>query len=622
MSPLTILPGRLFAVGEVVERRPDAPGSRAVFPLAATANPLTLLPIVYGWTPEATGAPELVPDRTRHLHPAGVIPAWALDDVPFGIGLLQVPQLTFVYSNRVYESWFQPDRRPIVGKRLQEALVAAPQVVSIFQQVAEDGVPRHFNDAEFVGLRNRPVELPGGATRWDWSVWPIKGSGGEVTHLLVSGYDVTAPALDRLRLGQSHEAGIRALMEVSRVAGVSGSIEEFFGELSAIVARVVHASKVLFARASGGNLVVQPATHGFDDSLLVSLAVPCAPDGDGIADRVVFRDEVFRASIDKSPEFETYRPALAVMDVRDAISVSWRVGELRLGLVAAFNSTRGGGFEYDDLYLLKTAAAAAGLVWHHRDLQARLAAAQDEEHRKLRQAADEMAALEHRKAEFLRFASHEMRGPLSILRAYLSLLGTDSKAVFSSPSETNAVMRAKVDELTRVVDQILEVSRLEDPTVSLDLSTFDLRDVVREAVLKVKSTQSTEHAVRLDAGTHPVQVRADRERISMILANLLDNAFKYSPPRTTVGCEVRTTGDQVEVRVSDQGHGIDANDLPKLFNRFSRVGGAEATAIPGTGLGLYLCREAARLHHGDIRVMSEPGKGSSFILVLPMDASS
>lgn len=531
----------------------------------------------------------------------------ALDDLPVGIGLLSVPELRFVYANRLYESWYQADRRPLVGRDLEHALVAAPQVVEIFQEVAADGKAAHFHNAEFVGLRNRPSVLPGDVTVWDWSIWPLKNPLDKVTHLLVSGYDVTEAALDRLKADRAHEEGARALLEVSRVAGTSGSIEEFFGELSATVAKVVGARKVLFASAQNGVLAIQPNSHGFDDAMLAGITVPCSPEGTGLADLIAYHDDVFRRSIDASPEFDPYRGALELMDVSNAIAVSWRVGDLRLGLVAAFNSIKPEGFSDHDIYLLKTASMAAGLVWQHRQDETRLAEVQEQERERL-------AALERAKADFLRMASHEMRGPINVVSVYASILAEASSAEVQAPA---SAINAKIRELNRIVDQVLEVSRLEDPSLALELSTFDLRVTAAQAKNEVVAgAQGREMALSLP--TDPVLVYANPGRMLMIIQNLLDNALKYSPGGGSVTCTVKAVGPKAEVTVSDQGIGIAREDIPKLFHRFSRVSEEDTEGIPGTGLGLYLSRESARLTGGDITVESEPGEGSTFKLVLPL----
>lgn len=551
-------------------------------------------------------------------YPESSVPGWALAEVPFGIALLTVPDLTIVYANRLYESWYQPDRRPIIGKHLQEALAAAPQVVDTFREVAARGEPAHFHDSEFVGLKGRPVVLPGDVTRWDWSIWPLRNAAGAVTHLLVSGYDVTASAYDRLQLGRAHEEGIRALLEISRVADVSGSLEDFFGELASAIAGLVGANKVLFARADGGAMFVQPRTFGFNDDVLAGLSVACSPNGEGLADRIVYHDAVFRASIDASPEFEAYRGALELMDVADAIAVGWRAGDLHLGLVAAFNSRREGGFNEEDLHILRTSSMAAGLVWQHREAELRLAKAQRDETSRLTAAAERMSALERTKADFLRLASHEMRGPLSVVSVYASMLAEGSLGqVSDAVHESGVIIATKIRELSRMVDQILEASRLDDPTLRLDLSTFDVREIVPHAIEQVDERRQLQHPLRVDIGADPVFVRADRDRVLMIVANLIDNAIKYSPQGGEIQCVTLRSGGRALIRVSDHGIGIAAGDLPRLFARFSRVGGARTEAIPGTGLGLYLCKEAARLQGGDVTVVSTLGEGSTFTLELP-----
>lgn len=541
----------------------------------------------------------------------------ALDDLPVGIGLLECPDLTFVYANSVYESWYQADRRPLAGHRLEDALVAAPQVVQTFRDAATAGKPVHFHNAEFVGLKHRPYVLPNDVTMWDWSIWPLKGPDGQVTHLLVSGYDVTAAAIDRLNAELAHEEGVRALLEVSRTAGSKGSMEDFFGELSGKVARVVGAGKVLFATAHDGVLTLQPSSHGFEDSALRDLALPCSPNGTDLADRIVYHDYVFRANIDSSSLFDPYRPVINVMDVSNGAAVSWRVGDLRLGVVAAFNSTSPEGFSDRDVYLLKTAAMAAGLVWQHRQDEARLARAQGHERTRLQAAADQMAALERAKADFLRMASHEMRGPINVVSVYSSLLGEAERGGHTGAVRDAArAINDKIRELNRMVDQVLEVSRLEDPGMRLDLTTFDVRDVAARACDEV-SALAGETRVSVKLAAEPILVHADRDRVQLILQNLLDNAIKYSPAGGDVRCVVQRRDHSAEVVISDQGIGIAQADLPKLFGRFSRVRGEETEGIPGTGLGLYLSREAARLLGGDLTVESEPGRGSMFRLQLP-----
>jgi two-component system sensor histidine kinase BaeS len=120
----------------------------------------------------------------------------------------------------------------------------------------------------------------------------------------------------------------------------------------------------------------------------------------------------------------------------------------------------------------------------------------------------------------------------------------------------------------------------------------------------------------------PVVVNADEARLETAVKNLLDNALKYSPNGGEVECSVAVEGARAVVSVRDQGLGIAADDMSRLFTRFGRIVTAENSHIPGTGLGLYLARELVRMQGGDITATSASGEGSVFTLWLPLPESS
>jgi signal transduction histidine kinase len=231
--------------------------------------------------------------------------------------------------------------------------------------------------------------------------------------------------------------------------------------------------------------------------------------------------------------------------------------------------------------------------------------------------ADRMAQVERVKSEFLRLASHELRGPLSVLSGYLSMM-EEGSAPPDQLARILAVLTAKVAEMNRLVDQMLETARLEDGRLQLDREPVDLVALITEAVRATLPMGAPRHTVVIDADGGAVPIHVDPGRIVTVLANLVGNAVKYSPGGGEVRCTVATDGDRVMVRVSDEGMGIAAADLPRLFTRFGRVVTRENSHIAGTGLGLYLSRELARMHGGDITVESQPGRGSAFTLRLPL----
>jgi signal transduction histidine kinase len=163
---------------------------------------------------------------------------------------------------------------------------------------------------------------------------------------------------------------------------------------------------------------------------------------------------------------------------------------------------------------------------------------------------------------------------------------------------------------------MLETARLEHDTFDLYRDTFDLTDVVQEQ-LDVARPLSSNHRFTLASNGEPMLVQGDRARIGTIVSNLLDNAVKYSPDGGEVCCTVRSLGSHVCLSVRDEGMGIAPEHIATLFTRFGRLPTETNVTIPGTGLGLFLCREIATRHGGEVTVKSKPGLGTEFTLTLP-----
>jgi len=182
-------------------------------------------------------------------------------------------------------------------------------------------------------------------------------------------------------------------------------------------------------------------------------------------------------------------------------------------------------------------------------------------------------------------------------------------------------MSAKGGEMNALIEQMIEAARLEDGRLMLRPAEADLCHIATVAVDSARVDGTRE--IGLECPDQPVVVQVDAERIQTILANLISNAIKYSPNGSPINCEVTVRGGVARVSVKDSGIGIAKEDLPILFTRFGRVSTPETDHLPGTGLGLYLGRQLARLHGGEITVDSDPGRGSTFTLHLPVsDATS
>jgi PAS domain S-box-containing protein len=243
-------------------------------------------------------------------------------------------------------------------------------------------------------------------------------------------------------------------------------------------------------------------------------------------------------------------------------------------------------------------------------------AARDAEAAQLREHADRMAELERTKTEFLNLASHELRGPLSVLRGYNSMLHDGTIPASQVPAVAR-ILETKLAQMDLLIEQMLETARLEHDGFELFHQSFDLRDAAQEQV-DVFRAIAQDHTIVMAADVRPVIVEGDRARVCTIITNFLDNAVKYSPQGGEICVSAGFRGDHAFVSVRDPGIGIATEHVGMLFRRFGRLPTDENVTIPGTGLGLFLCREIARRHGGDITVQSKPGVGAEFTLALPL----
>jgi signal transduction histidine kinase len=232
--------------------------------------------------------------------------------------------------------------------------------------------------------------------------------------------------------------------------------------------------------------------------------------------------------------------------------------------------------------------------------------------------AERLADLERTKTQFLNLASHELRGPLTVLMGYLSLL--EDGAFGEVPAELAATLPAinsRISEMDALITAMLETARLEDDRLELTFSAEDLCEIAVEAIGRAEAFIEHGQQVTFERPAGRLPVTVDRARITLAVGNLLSNALKYSVDHTDVHCEVRLENEEAVVAVTDRGIGIAEEDLPILFTRFGRVRRHPAVrAIPGTGLGLFLARELVRAHGGEITVESTAGEGSTFMVRL------
>jgi two-component system, OmpR family, phosphate regulon sensor histidine kinase PhoR len=232
----------------------------------------------------------------------------------------------------------------------------------------------------------------------------------------------------------------------------------------------------------------------------------------------------------------------------------------------------------------------------------------------------ELKKMDQIRRDFVANVSHELRTPLSILRGYIETLLDNPKTAREELSRILGVMERHSKRLDLLAQDLLTLAQLESANPNLQLGNVDLSNLFKEVIRDWEKKLATKQlSVIVDVPPDMPTVRADRVRLEEALYNLLDNAVKYSPEHGEIGLVGRRRDKQIVLSVSDNGIGIDKEDLPRIFERFYRADKARtAENIGGTGLGLAIVKHVAQLHGGHVEAESELGKGTTIRVVLPL----
>lgn len=219
-----------------------------------------------------------------------------------------------------------------------------------------------------------------------------------------------------------------------------------------------------------------------------------------------------------------------------------------------------------------------------------------------------------KKDEFISMASHELKTPVTSLKVFTEILLMDA-GTKGDDVELNMLkkMDQQINKLTRLIGDLLDVSRVNSGQLNYDFETVRFNELVTETVNVLQLTTSHKLVLNL---RQPTMVFADKNRISQVITNLVSNAVKYSPHASKVDIYTERYGDQIKLCVRDYGIGIPVSEQPKLFSRFFRV---SDNNYPGLGLGLYICKDIIGRHSGKMSYESEEGKGSTFCFSIPIE---
>lgn len=229
----------------------------------------------------------------------------------------------------------------------------------------------------------------------------------------------------------------------------------------------------------------------------------------------------------------------------------------------------------------------------------------------------ERMELERKKDDFISIASHELKTPITSIKGFVHLLKKEHTA-YSDSRSAHFIDRieGQVNNLTELIEDLLNLSKLVSGKLAYNYEEFELSNLIGEVIGDLRAISGS-HKIIFKNGIHQ-KVVADRDRISQVLINLINNAVKYSPGKEKVVVSLKNGGENVKVSVKDYGIGMDESEAENIFDRFYRVKDVNDKTFPGLGIGLYISKEIIERHKGKIWVATKKAKGSTFHFSLPL----
>jgi len=360
------------------------------------------------------------------------------------------------------------------------------------------------------------------------------------------------------------------------------------------------------------NTIVQRATHDLDDEVIALVRRTPTRKGEGVQGRMaVTRQPVQIPDIAEAAAYRgPLRDILLRTGTRAVLAIPMlREDQLIGGLTV--NKKTPGEFSPEVIELLKTFATQSALAIQNARL--------------FREISDKSRQLEvasQHKSEFLANMSHELRTPLNAIIGFSEVL---SERMFGDLNEKQDEylkdIYASGTHLLSLINDILDLAKIEAGRMELELTDFDLPTAIENALILVRE-RAGRRGITLQATVDERlgEVRADERKIRQVVLNLLSNAIKFTPEGGRIEIRAASVDGAVEVAVADTGVGIAPEDQEAVFEEFRQVG-SSAAKQEGTGLGLALCRKFVELHNGRICVTSQVGVGSTFTFTIPVRRS-
>jgi two-component system phosphate regulon sensor histidine kinase PhoR len=225
------------------------------------------------------------------------------------------------------------------------------------------------------------------------------------------------------------------------------------------------------------------------------------------------------------------------------------------------------------------------------------------------------------KSDFIANVSHELKTPLSLIRMFGEMLATGRTRTEANAKEYAQIITRESERLSRLIDNVLDFARIERGKAAYDFAVGDLAEVLHRSLDVYRYRIEREKMeMHLDVAEDLPPVKIDESAITLVVMNLVDNALKYAADGKELWVSLKREGEDVVLAVRDSGPGIPADEQARVFDRFYRGRDTRGRPVRGSGIGLSLVRHIAQAHGGDVTLTSEPGRGSTFIVRLPVAA--
>jgi signal transduction histidine kinase/DNA-binding response OmpR family regulator len=396
---------------------------------------------------------------------------------------------------------------------------------------------------------------------------------------------------------------LMGLYRLSWAFSLAGGPETLFGRLAHEAAGMFGASKaalLLFDR-DRRELVAQKPGFGLTPEQIARLRYEV--DRECCA-RWHFRKNGALLSSDATKDQRLLPEMVDLLGLRTLLAAPLIHGRGAHGLILVADRVDGASFGDDDLTLMQSVAGQAAVAVENLLL-----------HEEIKHANTLLQEYDRRKSEFVGIVAHDFRRPLMAIRGFAELVLEEPDLPAETRREYMGTVIVETDQLARLADDTLLVTRIETGELSYDWREIDLGPFILETI----PLGLAEHSVLTDIPRDLALIVADPDRLRRVMTNLLSNAVKYSPEGGAIVIRCRRRNGDVVVEVRDHGLGIPKDQIASLFQKFQRVRGEAHMSIGGTGLGLYICRLIVEGHGGRIWVESEPGQGSTFAFSLPRD---